>query len=113
MNIGEIAERAGVSRSTVSYTPGRTSTIGPVFPPAANHRADGPILTEIRLQDDRVDHLAELESAHRGLDGFTKAAAERGPTAERLDDPGAAPRHHLLAPPISLRAGTGLAGTAG
>ncbi|MFG2577645.1 substrate-binding domain-containing protein, partial [Streptomyces sp. NPDC048481] len=26
---------------------------------------------------------------------------------ERLDHPGAPPRHHLLAPPISLRASTG------
>ena len=212
MNIGEIAKRAGVSRSTVSYAlsgkrpvsddtrqkiqrvidelgyrpnasaralaNGRTSTIGLVFPPAGNHytgmqldfigsvveaaaaydydvllspsgvdsdrsfqrllgerRVDGAILMEIRLQDDRVDHLsrgglprrrhrphrtsggrlvgrawttprwrrpasttsptwgtariafvnrpeqllrAGYESAHRGLDGFTKAAAERG-----------------------------------
>ncbi|WP_181362303.1 substrate-binding domain-containing protein, partial [Streptomyces sp. MA5143a] len=31
---------------------------------------------------------------------------------ERLDHPGAAPRHHLLAPPISLRASTGPAGGA-
>ncbi|MGQ4384786.1 LacI family DNA-binding transcriptional regulator [Streptomyces sp. SAS_270] len=332
MNIGEIAKRAGVSRSTVSYAlsgkrsvseetrrkiqrvidelgyrpnasaralaNGRTSTLGLVFPPAGNHytgmqldfigsvveaaatfdydvllspsgvdsdrsfqrllaerRVDGAILMEIRLQDDRVDHLvaedfpavcigrtehpdndwwvgldhtalaaacvhhlADLghrriafvnrpehllhtgyESAHRGLDGFTKAAAERGLTArtyccgddassgqacverilhddpattalvtlneaalggiyrglavagrhvprdfsvtgvvaerwaetmtpqltaadvpaeemgrlavdllvERLDRPGTAPRHHLLAPPISLRASTG------
>ncbi|MEU0214792.1 substrate-binding domain-containing protein [Streptomyces sp. NPDC006265] len=100
-------------------------------------RVDGAILMEIRLEDDRVDHLAALgypsvaisrtarpeggwwvgldhtalaaacvhhladlghrrvafvnrpeqplragyESAHRGLDGFTKAAAERGLTA--------------------------------
>ncbi|MFJ7048692.1 LacI family transcriptional regulator [Streptomyces sp. JV178] len=334
MNIGEIAQRAGVSRSTVSYAlsgkrpvsdetreriqrviddlgyrpnasaralaNGKTSTIGLVFPPAGNHytgmqldfigsvveaaaahdydvllspsgvdsdrsfqrllgerRVDGAILMEIRLQDDRVDHLAELdfpsvaigrtahpegwwvgldhtslaaacvhhladlghrriafvnrpeqllragyESAHRGLDGFTKAAAERGLTvrtyccgddpasgqacleqilhddpattalvtlneaalgglyrglahagrhvprdfsvtgvvasrwaqtvtpqltaadvpaeemgrravdllAERLAHPGAPPRHHLLAPPISLRASTGPAG---
>ncbi|MGY1503296.1 LacI family DNA-binding transcriptional regulator [Streptomyces sp. QTS52] len=332
MNIGEIAKRAGVSRSTVSYAlsgkrsvseetrrriqqvidelgyrpnasaralaNGRTSTIGLVFPPAGNHytgmqldfigsvveaaaaydydvllspsgvdsdrsfqrllaerRVDGAILMEIRLQDDRVDHLGEenfpavcigrtarsdrdwwvgldhlalaaacvnhladlghrriafvnrpehllragYESAHRGLDGFTKAAAERGLTVrtyccgddapsgqeclerilhedpdttalvtlneaalgglyrglavagrhvprdfsltgvvagrwaetvtpqltaadvpaeqlgrlavellvERLDHPDAAPRHHLLAPPISLRASTG------
>ncbi|WNZ12060.1 LacI family DNA-binding transcriptional regulator [Streptomyces sp. 11x1] len=213
MNIGEIARRAGVSRSTVSYAlsgkrrvsddtrekiqrviddlgyrpnasaralaNGRTSTIALVFPPAGEHytgmqldfigsvveaaaaydydvllspsgvdsdrsfqrllgerRVDGAILMEIRLQDDRVDHLlaesfpavcigrtsrpesgwwvgldhtalaaacvhhlADLghdrvafvnrperllrtgyESAHRGLDGFTKAAAERGLT---------------------------------
>jgi len=332
VNIGEIARRAGVSRSTVSYAlsgkrpvsdetrrkiqrviddlgyrpnasaralaNGRTSTIGLVFPPAGDHytgmqldfigsvveaaasydydvllspsgvdsdrsfqrllgerRVDGAILMEIRLQDDRVDHLAALgfpavtigrtarpegdwwvgvdhtalaaacvhhladlghrrialvnrpeqllragyESAHRGLDGFTKAAAERGltvraypcgddaasgqacvermlyddpgisalvtlneaslggvyrglahagrhiprdfsvtgvaaarwaetvtpqltaadvPAAEmgrhavdllvtRLDQPAAPPRHHLLTPPISLRASTG------
>ncbi|MET9831560.1 LacI family DNA-binding transcriptional regulator [Streptomyces sp. NPDC006385] len=335
MNIGEIARRAGVSRSTVSYAlsgkrpvsedtrrkiqqvvdelgyrpsasaralaNGRTSTIGLVFPPAGNHytgmqldfigsvveaaavydydvllspsgvdsdrsfqrllgerRVDGAILMEIRLEDDRVDHLAVLdfpavaigrtahpegrwwvgldhtalaeacvhhladlghrrvafvnrpeqllragyESAHRGLDGFTKAAAERGLTVrtyccgddaasgqacvarilhddpettalvtlneaalgglyrglaragrhvprdfsvtgvvasrwaetvtpqltaadvpaaemgrlavellvERLDHPAAPPRHHLLTPPISLRASTGPAG---
>ncbi|WP_086810334.1 LacI family DNA-binding transcriptional regulator, partial [Streptomyces reticuliscabiei] len=211
MNIGEIAKRAGVSRSTVSYAlsgkrpvsedtrqkiqrvidelgyqpnasaralaNGRTNTIGLVFPPAGNHytgmqldfigsvveaaaaydydvllspsgvdsdrsfqrllgerRVDGAILMEIRLQDDRIDHLtavdfpsvaigrtarpegswwvgldhtalaaacvhhladlghrriafvnrpeqllrAGYESAQRGLDGFTKAAAERG-----------------------------------
>ncbi|XUL93808.1 LacI family DNA-binding transcriptional regulator [Streptomyces galilaeus] len=332
MNIGEIAKRAGVSRSTVSYAlsgkrsvsdetrqkiqrvidelgyrpnasaralaNGRTSTLGLVFPPAGNHytgmqldfigsvveaaaaldydvllspsgvdsdrsfqrllaerRVDGAILMEIRLQDDRVDHLAAenfpavnigrtarpddewwvgldhtalaaacvrhladlghrriafvnrperllragYESAHRGLEGFTKAAAERGLTArtyscgddassgqvclerilhdepgttglvtlneaalgglyrglavagrhvprdfsvtgvvagrwaetvtpqltaadvpaeqmgrlavellvERLDRPDAAPRHHLLTPPISLRTSTG------
>ncbi|MEU2285445.1 LacI family transcriptional regulator, partial [Streptomyces sp. NPDC013178] len=29
---------------------------------------------------------------------------------ERLDHPTAPPRHHLLAPPISLRASTGPAG---
>ncbi|MER7899488.1 substrate-binding domain-containing protein, partial [Streptomyces sp. NPDC096046] len=29
---------------------------------------------------------------------------------ERLDHPEAAPRHHLLAPPISLRSSTGPAG---
>lgn len=214
MNIGEIARRAGVSRSTVSYAlsgkrpvsddtrqkiqrvidelgyrpnasaralaNGRTSTLGLVFPPAGTHytgmqldfigsvveaaaaydydvllspsgadsdrsfqrllgerRVDGAILMEIRLQDDRIDHLvaenfpavcigrtaqpdgdwwvgldhtalaaacvdhladlghrrialvnrpermlrAGYESAHRGLDGFTKAAAERGLTA--------------------------------
>ncbi|MEV0531017.1 LacI family DNA-binding transcriptional regulator [Kitasatospora sp. NPDC050463] len=213
MNIGEIAKRAGVSRSTVSYTlsgrrpvsedtrqkiqrvidelgyqpnataralaNGRTNTIGLVFPPAGNHytgmqldfigsvteaaavydydvllspsgadrdrsfqrlmgerRVDGAILMEIRLRDDRLDHLtaadfpavaigrtahpaggwwvgldhtalaaacvhhladlghrrvalvnrpvqllrAGYESAHRGLDGFTKAAADRGLT---------------------------------
>ncbi|MET8977030.1 LacI family DNA-binding transcriptional regulator [Streptomyces sp. NPDC004539] len=332
MNIGEIARRAGVSRSTVSYAlsgkrpvsdetrhkiqrviddlgyrpnasaralaNGRTSTIGLVFPPAGDHytgmqldfigsvveagasydydvllspsgvdsdrsfqrllgerRVDGAILMEIKLADDRVDHLADLgfpavtigriahpetswwvgldhtalaaacvhhladlghrrialvnrpeqllragyESAHRGLDGFTKAAAERGLTVraypcgddapsgqacvermlhddpgtsalvtlneaslggvyrglahagrhvprdfsvtgvvaarwaetvtprltaadvpaeemgrravdllvERLDQPDAPPRHHLLTPPISLRASTG------
>jgi DNA-binding LacI/PurR family transcriptional regulator len=332
VNIGEIAKRAGVSRSTVSYAlsgkrtvseetrrkiqrvidemgyrpnasaralaNGRTSTIGLVFPPAGNHytgmqldfigsvveaatahdydvlmspsgvdsdrsfqrllgerRVDGAILMEIRLEDDRVDHMTALdfpcvaigrtarpedgwwvgldhtglvkscvhhladlghrtiafvnrpdhmlragyESAHRGLEGFTKAAAERGLTVrtyccgddaasgeacieqilrddptttavvtlneaalggiyrglaqagrhvphdfsvtgvvasrwaetvtpqltaadvpaeemgrravellvERLDHPGAAPRHHLLAPPISLRSSTG------
>ncbi|KND33547.1 LacI family DNA-binding transcriptional regulator [Streptomyces acidiscabies] len=332
MNIGEIARRAGVSRSTVSYAlsgkrpvsddtrrkiqrvidelgyrpnasaralaNGRTNTIGLVFPPAGDHytgmqldfigsvveaaasydydvllspsgvdsdrsfqrllgerRVDGAILMEIRLQDDRVDHLAALdfpavtigrvarpettwwvgvdhtalaaacvhhladlghrrialvnrpsqllragyESAHRGLDGFTKAAAERGLAVraytcgddaaagqacvermlyddpdttglvtlneaslggiyrglaqsgrhvprdfsvtgvvaarwaetvtpqltaadvpaeemgrravdllvERLDQPGTPPRHHLLTPPISLRASTG------
>ncbi|MFJ3779086.1 LacI family DNA-binding transcriptional regulator [Streptomyces sp. NPDC090075] len=211
MNIGEIARRAGVSRSTVSYAlsgkrpvsedtrrkiqrvidelgyrpnasaralaNGRTSTLGLVFPPAGNHytgmqldfigsvveaaaaydydvllspsgadsdrsfqrllaerRVDGAILMEIRLEDDRIDHLvaenfpavcigrtarpdgdwwvgldhtaltaacvhhladlghrriafvnrperllrAGYESAHRGLEGFTKAAAERG-----------------------------------
>ncbi|AEM84163.1 LacI family DNA-binding transcriptional regulator [Streptomyces violaceusniger] len=211
MNIGEIAKRAGVSRSTVSYAlsrkrtvsdetrakiqrvidelgyrpnasaralaNGRTNAIALVFPPAGDHytgmqldfigsvveaaatfdydvllspsgvdsdrsfqrllgerRVDGAILMEIRLQDDRVDHLftenfpavcigrtarpeadwwvgldhtalaaacvqhladlghrkvafvnrperllrAGYESAHRGLDGFTKAAAERG-----------------------------------
>ncbi len=211
MNIGEIARRAGVSRSTVSYAlsgkrpvsqdtrekiqgviddlgyrpnasaralaNGRTRTVALVFPPAGEHytgmqldflgsvveaaaafdydvllspsgvdsdrsfqrllgerRVDGAILMEIRLQDDRVDHLlaenfptvcigrtarsegdwwvgldhtalaaacvhhladlghdrvafvnrperllrAGYESAHRGLDGFTKAAAERG-----------------------------------
>ncbi|WP_262705080.1 MULTISPECIES: LacI family DNA-binding transcriptional regulator [Streptomyces] len=336
MNIGEIAKRAGVSRSTVSYAlsgkrpvsqetrekiqrvikdlgyrpnasaralaNGRTSTIGLVFPPAGNHytgmqldfigsvveaaaaydydvllspsgvdsdrsfqrllgerRVDGAILMEIRLQDDRVEHLlaenfpyvcigrtarpdgdwwvgldhtaltaacvhhladlghrsiafvnrperllrAGYESAHRGLDGFTKAAAERGLTVraytceddapsgqacverilhdvpastalvtlneaalgglyrglahaglhvprdfsvtgvvasrwaetvtpqltaadvpaaqmgrmavellvERLDHHDAPPRHHLLAPPISLRASTGPVGT--
>ncbi|MFF8035025.1 LacI family DNA-binding transcriptional regulator [Streptomyces sp. NPDC016626] len=335
MNIGEIARRAGVSRSTVSYAlsgkrpvsegtrrriqqvvdelgyqpsasaralaNGRTSTLGLVFPPAGNHytgmqldfigsvveaaaacdydvllspsgvdsdrsfqrllgerRVDGAILMEIRLEDDRVDHLAAVdfpfvaigrtarpeggwwagldhtalveacvhhladlghrrvafvnrpeqllrsgyESAHRGLDGFTKAAAERGLTVrtyccgddpasgqtcleqilhddpattalvtlneaalgglyrglveagrhvprdfsvtgvvasrwaqtvtpqltaadvpaaelgrlavdllvERLDNPGAPPRHHLLVPPVSLRASTGPAG---
>ncbi|MFD8722165.1 LacI family DNA-binding transcriptional regulator [Streptomyces sp. NPDC059629] len=332
MNIGEIAKRAGVSRSTVSYAlsgkrsvseetrrkiqqvidelgyipnasaralaNGRTSTIGLVFPPAGSHytgmqldfigsvveaaaaydydvllspsgvdsdrsfqrllaerRVDGAILMEIRLQDDRVDHLVEAdfpavcigrtahpegdwwvgldhtalveacvhhladlghthvafvnrpehllrsgyESAHRGLEGFNKAAAERGLTTraytcgddaasgqgclerilqddpattglvtlneaalgglyrglavagrhvprdfsvtgvvagrwaetvtpqltaadvpaeqmgrlavdllvERLDHPDAAPRHHLLTPPVSLRASTG------
>ncbi|NGO49471.1 LacI family DNA-binding transcriptional regulator [Streptomyces ureilyticus] len=336
MNIGEIAKRAGVSRSTVSYVlsgkrpvsdgtrqkiqrvidelgyqpnasaralaNGRTNTIGLVFPPAGNHytgmqldfignvveaaaakdydvllspsgmdsdrsfqrllgerRVDGAILMELRLQDDRfehlnsvglpavaigrtahpengwwvgldhtalaeacVHHLADLghrtiafvnrpeqllragyESAHRGLEGFTKAAAERGVTSrtyccgddassgqaclerilydepattalvtlneaalgglyrglanagrhvprdfsvtgvvasrwaetvtpqltaadvpaeqmgrlavdllvERLDHPDAPARHHLLAPPISLRASTGPAGT--
>jgi DNA-binding LacI/PurR family transcriptional regulator len=332
VNIGEIARRAGVSRSTVSYAlsgkrpvseetrrriqqvidelgyrpnasaralaNGRTSTLGLVFPPAGHHytsmqldfigsvveaaalhdydvllspsgmdsdrsfqrllgerRVDGAILMEIRLQDDRVEHLTDIgfpyvamgrtaqsdstwfvsidhaalaeacvhhladlghrtialvnrpehllrvgyESAHRGLEGFTKAAAERGLTAqayccgddapsgqacverilrdnpattalvtlneaalgglyrglaeagrhvprdfsvtgiaadrwaetvtprltaadvpadrlgglavdllvERLDNPGAAQRHHLLTPPISLRASTG------
>ncbi|MEU1476994.1 LacI family DNA-binding transcriptional regulator [Streptomyces sp. NPDC001668] len=336
MNIGEIAKRAGVSRSTVSYAlsgkrpvseetrdkiqrvidelgyqpnasaralaNGRTNTIGLVFPPAGNHytgmqldfigsvteaaaaydydvllspsgmdsdrsfqrllgerRVDGAILMEIRLEDDRLDHLtavdfpsvaigrtahpeggwwvgldhtalaaacvhhladlghrrvafvnrpeqllkAGYESAHRGLDGFTKAAAERGLTVrtyccgddaasglaclerilhddpattalvtlneaalgglyrglaqagrhvprdfsvtgvvagrwaetvtpqltaadvpaeqmgrlavdllvKRLDDPDAPARHHLLAPPISLRASTAPAGT--
>lgn len=137
MNIGEIARRAGVSRSTVSYAlsgkravsedtrrkiqrvideldyrpnasaralaNGRTNTIGLVFPPTYNHytgmqldfigsvveaaaahdydvllspsgvdsdrsfqrllgerRVDGAILMEIRLEDDRVDHLAAL-----------------------------------------------------
>lgn len=335
MNIGEIARRAGVSRSTVSYAlsgkrpvsedtrrriqqvvdelgyqpsasaralaNGRTSTIGLVFPPAGNHytgmqldfigsvveaaaardydvllspsgvdsdrsfqrllgerRVDGAILMEIKLEDDRADHLTDLgfpfvaigrtaraeavwwvgldhtalvqacvhhladlghrrvafvnrpeqllragyESAHRGLDGFTKAAAERGLTVrtyscgddapsgqgcveqilhddpdttslvtlneaalgglyrglsragrhvprdfsvtgvvasrwaetvtpqltaanvpaeelgrravdllvERLDHPDAPPRHHLLTPPISLRASTGPVG---
>jgi DNA-binding LacI/PurR family transcriptional regulator len=211
VNIGEIARRAGVSRSTVSYAlsgkrpvsdetrrkiqqvvdelgyqpsasaralaNGRTSTIGLVFPPAGSHytgmqldfigsvveaaaaydydvllspsgvdsdrsfqrllgerRVDGAILMEIKLADDRVDHLAALnfpavaigrtahpegswwvgldhtalveacvnhladlghrrvafvnrpeqllragyESAHRGLEGFTKASAQRG-----------------------------------
>ncbi|MCX3061968.1 LacI family DNA-binding transcriptional regulator [Streptomyces beihaiensis] len=214
MNIGEIALRAGVSRSTVSYAlsgkrpvseetrrrvkqvvdelgyrpsasaralaNGRTSTLGLVFPPAGNHytgmqldfigsvveaaaardhdlllspsgvdsdrsfqrllgerRVDGAILMEIRLEDDRVDHLTSVdfpfvaigrtahpergwwagldhtalveacvhhladlghrrvafvnrpeqllrtgyESARRGLEGFTEAAAERGLTA--------------------------------
>jgi len=223
VNIGEIAKRAGVSRSTVSYAlsgkrpvsedtrqkiqrvidelgyrpnasaralaNGRTSTLGLVFPPAGNHytgmqldfigsvveaaaafdydvllspsgadsdrsfqrllaerRVDGAILMEIRLEDDRIDHLvaegfpavcigrtarpdgdwwvgldhtalaaacvhhladlghrriafvnrpermlrAGYESAHRGLDGFTKAAAERGLTVRTYccgDDP--------------------------
>ncbi|MER6115033.1 LacI family transcriptional regulator [Streptomyces sp. A0642] len=223
MNIGEIARRAGVSRSTVSYAlsgkrpvsddtrrkiqqvvdelgyqpsasaralaNGRTSTLGLVFPPAGNHytgmqldfigsvveaaaacdydvllspsgvdsdrsfqrllgerRVDGAILMEIRLEDDRVNHLSAVdfpfvaigrtarpeggwwagidhtalveacvhhladlghrrvafvnrpeqllrtgyESAQRGLDGFTKAAAERGLTARTYccgDDP--------------------------
>lgn len=138
MNIGEIARRAGVSRSTVSYAlsgkrpvsaetrrkiqrvieelgyrpnasaralaDGRTRTLGLVFPPAGQHylgmqlefigsvveaaasqgydvllspsgedseqsfqrllgerRVDGAILMEIRLADDRVDHLVELD----------------------------------------------------
>jgi DNA-binding LacI/PurR family transcriptional regulator len=332
VNIGEIAQRAGVSRSTVSYAlsgkrpvseetrqriqqvidelgyrpnasaralaNGRTSTLGLVFPPAGHHytgmqldfigsvveaaaardydvllspsgmdsdrsfqrllgerRVDGAILMEIRMADDRVDHLTALdfpfvtigrtarpegtwwvgidhsalaaacvhhladlghrtialvnrpepllragyESARRGLEGFTKAAAERGLStrtyccaddapsgqvcverilhdepattalvtlneaalgglyrglaeagrhvprdfsvtgvaagrwaetmtpqltaadvpaarlgalavdllAERLDNPGSAPRHHLITPPVSLRASTG------
>lgn len=136
MNIGEIAKRANVSRSTVSYAlsgkrpvseqtrqkiqrviaelgyrpnasaralaNGRTRTLGVVFPPAGAHytgmqldflgslveaaasvdydvlmsasamdgeqsfqrllgerRVDGAILMEIRLADDRVDHLTE------------------------------------------------------
>jgi DNA-binding LacI/PurR family transcriptional regulator len=225
VNIGEIARRAGVSRSTVSYAlsgkrpvseetrrriqqvidelgyqpnasaralaNGRTSTLGLVFPPAGHHytgmqldfigsvveaaadrdydvllspsgmdsdrsfqrllgerRVDGAILMEIKLMDDRVDHLtgigfpfvtigrtaqpdgmgwvgidhaalagacvhhladlghrtialvnrpeqllrAGYESAHRGLEGFTKAAAERGLTVRTYccgDDPSA------------------------
>ncbi|MFG2857238.1 LacI family DNA-binding transcriptional regulator [Streptomyces mirabilis] len=228
MNIGEIARRAGVSRSTVSYAlsgkrpvsdhtrqkiqrvidelgyrpnasaralaNGRTSTLGLVFPPAGTHytgmqldfigsvveaaaaydydvllspsgadsdrsfqrllgerRVDGAILMEIRLQDDRIDHLvaenfpavcigrtaqpdgdwwvgldhtalaaacvdhladlghrrialvnrpermlrAGYESAHRGLDGFTKAAAERGLTARTYNCGDDAPSGHV------------------
>ncbi|HJP77578.1 MAG TPA: LacI family DNA-binding transcriptional regulator [Pseudonocardiaceae bacterium] len=137
MNIGEIAQRANVSRSTVSYAlsgkrpvseatrqkiqqviaelgyrpnasaralaNGRTRTLGVVFPPAGAHytgmqldflgslveaaaaldhdvlmsasamdsdqsfqrllgerRVDGAILMEIRLTDDRVEHLTEV-----------------------------------------------------
>ncbi|WP_055721240.1 LacI family DNA-binding transcriptional regulator [Streptomyces niveiscabiei] len=135
--IGSVVEAAASYDYDVLLSPGGVDSDRSFQRLLGERRVDGAILMEIRLQDDRVDHLAALdfpavsigrtarperdwwvaldhtalaaacvhhladlghrrialvnrpehllrtgyESAHRGLEGFTKAAAERGLTA--------------------------------
>ncbi|HEY8984849.1 MAG TPA: LacI family DNA-binding transcriptional regulator [Streptomyces sp.] len=134
--IGSVVEAAAAHDYDVLLSPGGVDSDRSFQRLLGERRVDGAILMEIKLEDDRVDHLAALgfpavtigrtarpegdwwvaldhatlaaacvhhladlghrrialvnrperllrsgyESAHRGLEGFTKAAAERGLT---------------------------------